>query len=286
MAWIRSDCAKLSDDWLLDLDGDEYKAFDLFLHRVKAEGARGSVAVTSVATLGRQWNVPAEKVRSMLDKAATPNGKGIPRIYEDGGRWYVANWAKFQEDHKGKTARGEKGEKTEDAVNGTTTTTTLPLPPPLPLPSQKTTAKLSRQKAATVEELLKADEVYRLHDEEFALLVEYVKKICASARFTWDPTTGSIETDLRSLIYKWNDAERERIMREVQNAYGGRFNWAALIVDGVRYAIRASKRIRISSPYGFIRKAFVEKPSEILTAREDRPMELVINKLIKNRASP
>jgi len=127
MSWIRLDCSILDDEFLIEaLTGDEFKAWSLFLIRVKALGARGSVAITSTKSLSRNWNVPEGAILSMLEKAAKyPNGDGKPgqRIYEDGGRWYVKNWKKYQEDYKhaniGKF-RGPSSENSGDPPDGTT----------------------------------------------------------------------------------------------------------------------------------------------------------------------
>jgi len=120
MAWLRLDCAMLDDDFVRHISGDEFKAWTLFLLRVKALGARGSVPISSTATLAYNWMVPETAVISMLKKAREfPGSDGKPgdRIFEDGGRWYVKNWSKYQEDHKAITARGETS---GDVPDGTT----------------------------------------------------------------------------------------------------------------------------------------------------------------------
>jgi hypothetical protein len=113
MPWIRSDCCILDDKFVVEMTGDEYKAWSFFLHRVKAQGARGGVSVTDLSILARNWNVPEAAIVSMFKKAGN-------RIWTDGGRWYVKNWSKYQEDHKSKTAKGEFSPNTPDAPDGTT----------------------------------------------------------------------------------------------------------------------------------------------------------------------
>lgn len=137
MAWIRSDCSILSDEWLLtELDGWEFKAWTMFLHRVKAEGARGSVKVTSTKILATQWLIPVTAVQSMLTKAMLPNERGVPRIREEGGRWYVASWKKYQEDFKesdeAREGKGVSPEKTGDGPKRTTPPHSTPQDSTLP----------------------------------------------------------------------------------------------------------------------------------------------------------
>lgn len=104
MAWIRLDCSALSDELLIvTLEPAEFKAWVLFLLRVKAEGARGSVAMTSHVMLERLWNVPTGTIESMMQKV---DG----RIYEVNGQWHVLNWRKYQEDWRDKSSSpGETG---------------------------------------------------------------------------------------------------------------------------------------------------------------------------------
>lgn len=118
MAWIRLDCGIETDEWFLTLDGWERSAWMMLLLHVKGSGARGSVAATLPKILAARWFIPVDSVASMLRKAIRDK-----RVREDGGRWYIANWAKYQEDHRSKA---ENGESSGDAANGTTTTTTVP----------------------------------------------------------------------------------------------------------------------------------------------------------------
>jgi hypothetical protein len=104
MAWIRLDCSMLDDEFTYSLTGDEFKAWTLFLLRVKAYGGRGKVGMASVETLSRTWNVPKSAIGSMLTKAGN-------RIKEANNTWFVTNWSKYQEDHK-----SAKGEFPEDAL--------------------------------------------------------------------------------------------------------------------------------------------------------------------------
>ncbi len=65
MPWIRFDCSTMDDDFCIDgLSGDEFKAWALFLLRVKALGARGRVKVASLASLARNWMVPEQAIAS------------------------------------------------------------------------------------------------------------------------------------------------------------------------------------------------------------------------------
>jgi len=122
LSWIRLDCSALDDKFLIDeLSGDEFKAWTLFLLRVKAVGARGSVPITSTSMLARSWNLPESSIKTMIEKAYNfPNGYGEPgkRIYEHSGRWYVRNWKKYQEDYG--SSRGLSSGISEDGTERTT----------------------------------------------------------------------------------------------------------------------------------------------------------------------
>jgi len=142
MAWIRSDCAKLSDEWYLTtLNPAERNAFDLFVLRVKAEGARGSVACTGTAILASQWFMDEATVASMLKKS---DGK----ITKKDGRWYVTNWRKYQEDYRETTYEHQSASsgKTGDDTDATT-------PPHTTLPHKNTSIDVSKvEKTAWFEE--------------------------------------------------------------------------------------------------------------------------------------
>lgn len=117
MAWIRLDCATLDDDFCIEkLTAEEFKAWILFLLRIKAIGARGSAPVASLCSLARNWQVSSESITSMLSKAGD-------RITEENGRWHVKNWRKYQEDYdKSITYEGKRpsSEKPEDGAEATT----------------------------------------------------------------------------------------------------------------------------------------------------------------------
>lgn len=113
MAWIRFDCSTLDNDFVINLSGDEFKSWTLFLLRCKALGARGSVPVTSLENLSRNWNVPVAAIKSMLEKAGD-------RIVEDSGRWYVTNWHVYQEDFRPVKTKNVSPEKTGDTSDAAT----------------------------------------------------------------------------------------------------------------------------------------------------------------------
>lgn len=117
MAWIRLDCATLDDDFCIEkLNAEEFKAWILFLLRVKSIGARGSVPMVSSSSLARNWQVSAESISSMLSKAGD-------RIVEENGRWHVKNWKKFQEDYCKSTTYRDKGLSSENSEHSPTGTT-------------------------------------------------------------------------------------------------------------------------------------------------------------------
>ena len=135
MPWIRFDCSTLDDEFAIGLTGEEFKAWALFLLRVKAQGGRGRVGVTSVSVLARNWNVKQSAILSMLEKAAG-------RIKEVDKTWFVVNWGKYQDDHK--TVTGEKGE-------------TSPFPEIEVLPSSRATLQIHHPTLQSHKDIVEAE---------------------------------------------------------------------------------------------------------------------------------
>jgi len=125
MAWIRLDCAMLSDEWaLMTLTPEEFKAWTLFLLRVKSEGARGTVKIASAKVLSAQWFISEPGVLGMVRKALE---KGIVEVVDN--RWHVKNWWKYQEDHR--YAKTDELRQSSTEFSGDAGTTTTPPHPTL-----------------------------------------------------------------------------------------------------------------------------------------------------------
>lgn len=107
------DCSALDNDFLINLSGDEFKVWMLFLLRCKSLGERGSVPITTYESLSRNWNVPVAAIQSLMEKAGD-------RISEKSGRWYVKNWNKYQEDFRDKKNKTVSPEISGDTSEPTT----------------------------------------------------------------------------------------------------------------------------------------------------------------------
>ena len=145
---------------------------------------------------------------------------------------------------------------------------------------------VKRGEAATADELLKTDFVLRLHNGEFDAFALKVKKLCAEHRFTWTPTTGSIESDLRCLVYKTSDDRKLQILGNLLNVYQERSNWAEYIFDAVRHTIATSRKVRITHPYRFIVGCILDRPMEIISSKSDGLLSHGLGVIAGARAKP
>lgn len=129
---------------------------------------------------------------------------------------------------------------------------------------------VTRRHATSVKDLENLDFVLRLHDDEFKPYVTKVLGMCSAARFIWQPTTGSVESDIRGLIYPrgMNDEDKKKILFELFNVYGQRLNWPTYVLDWVRHTLRTAQKTRVPKPFGFIRSQ-LDKPSEIVSSKAD-----------------
>jgi hypothetical protein len=266
MPWIRFDCSTLDDDWIATLSGDEFKAWVFFLLRVKSVGARGRVRVTSPTALSRTWGLPESAIRTMLDKAGT-------RIKEANGTWYVTNWSRYQDDHK-----GAKGEIPGDADMGRDGATPPHTTPQDTTPQEKLVVDEppARKIAKTPEELRNAEFVLRLHNGEFEMFVQEIKTLIARENqhrtrnpFVWTPTaTGGIEADLRGLIYRMKDEDKLNILYAAYKTLGEKWNWAEYVKLAVKYTVKTSTKTPIREPFKFV-MAILRKPGELSSAKAD-----------------
>lgn len=132
-----------------------------------------------------------------------------------------------------------------------------------------------RDPVKTAEEIKDLDFVLRLHDPEFGAWTRRIQQLIAQENsdrrknpFTWRPTAGSIESDLRGLIYRVSDELKTRILYEAYNILHEKLNWPNYVELAILYTMRTSRKTPIHSPYQFV-ISVLKKPAEIVSARSD-----------------
>lgn len=280
MPWIRFDCCILDDDFAIELTGDEFKAWSLFLLRTKALGARGRVKTASLSSLSRNWNVAQDAINSMLSKAGS-------RIVEQNGQWFISNWSKYNDDYRNtdKTPSPEISETPGDAEIPRLATTlhhttvhTTPQPHDI-TPHEKHAMPASRFAQVEnvdnrVDNVTDADFKLRTDSEGLQQLIQQVNKTITEENqyrtnglFIWKPTTGSMESDVKNLVYKFTDDTKRRVLTETYNVLES-YNWLALIVHCVKITARISNRKPIHEPYKFIYH-LLKSPGDVISETVD-----------------
>jgi len=277
MPWIRFDCSILDDDFVInELNGGEFKAWALFLLRVKAQGARGSVPITSLRSLSRNWNVPESEIVSMLQKAGQ-------KIEERNGRWYVRNWRKYQEDYRNKSAYPENVGDGTDATTITTTSTGQPQD------NHPTEEKIvyTRESAANIKELLEKDFILNPDETERENFIREVRKLIirenedrSNNPFRWTPTAKTFESDMKNLLYKLSKDQKKSILENGYTVLGDKINWCRWVLLGIEQMLRASRKTRIATPYGFV-MYLIQIPQEIINGVREEGLGGSIRKIME-----
>lgn len=137
--------------------------------------------------------------------------------------------------------------------------------------------------------LTDGDFILRLHADEFDAFVLEVKKLIAQENqgrphspFTWRVKTNSFESDMRSLIYKFNDGRKVQILTEMLNSYNQKMNWSAYVLDAIKITVRKSLTVNMHEPFGFTYK-LLERPGEISGHKVDGVLSTAIFPLTQAR---
>ena len=249
MAWIRGDTAILFDEFCDNLSSDEFRAWSYLLLYIKSTGARGSAPAPSYPQMAKIAKVPLEAIQTMFEKAGD-------RFKIEKGRIYVKNWHRYQEDHRDKSASPEKS---GDTINGLT--------PQYSTPQYPTKELLATRKSAQNEkELIEKSFLLRPDEAEFAIWNARIKaKIAQSngnAPFTWRPTTGSFESDLKKLVYSFPDERKRSLLWETYNSLGI-LNWLKYVERGIDVMLEAARRKPIHDPYKFM-VSILQVPAQLI----------------------
>ena len=127
---------------------------------------------------------------------------------------------------------------------------------------EKVENTVTRDTAATGEELGKQEWILRLKEEEKLIFLSSIHQLIKDENvtrpknpFNWQPRTGTTtEKDWLALIYQsWNDEEKIKILTEALNPLHGKMNWSNYVALGIKYMIRATRKTPIRSHYGFVR---------------------------------
>ena len=111
MAWLRLETKTGTKGWTAELSTGAFKVWICLLCYAKAECRKGLVPKTDLTqTVLRGWKVQQKHLDELLGAAMA--GKD-PAIKEEGAKWLLVNWAKYQIDptaSERQTAfRGQKG---------------------------------------------------------------------------------------------------------------------------------------------------------------------------------
>lgn len=121
---------------------------------------------------------------------------------------------------------------------------------------------VTRDCAATGEELKKTDFILRLKDEEKSIFLSSIYQLIKDENvtrprnpFRWQPRPGCTpEKDWLALIYQdWTDDEKVKILTDALNLLHGKLNWSNYVTIGIKYLIRATRKSPIRTHYGFVR---------------------------------
>ncbi len=140
----------------------------------------------------------------------------------------------------------------------------------------------ARPIANTPRELENFDFVLRLHDSEFELWFTKINQMIAlenqtrnGSKFTWVPTTGSMKSDLKSLIYKIKDDEKKEILTVALNVLGQKMNWPEYVRLCILHIVRVSEKTKVDKPFGFC-YSVLKKPGEIASSKSDGPLSGIV----------
>jgi hypothetical protein len=137
---------------------------------------------------------------------------------------------------------------------------------------EKTKDFAPRKSAKDAKELDAKDFVLRLDAGEFAIFVESVRRAIAkengsrpNGSFVWKHVTGSMENDLKALIYKIPDEEKKSILLDAYKILGERMNWPKYVLKCIELTLRASEKQPIHKPYGYV-LALLKSPQSVISA--------------------
>jgi transcription elongation factor Elf1 len=137
---------------------------------------------------------------------------------------------------------------------------------------EKTKDFAPRKSAKDAKELDAKDFVLRLDAGEFAIFVDSVRRVIAkengnrpNGSFVWKHVTGSMENDLKALIYKIPDEEKKSILLDAYKILGERMNWPKYVLKCIELTLRASEKQPIHKPYGYV-LALLKSPQSVISA--------------------
>jgi hypothetical protein len=118
---------------------------------------------------------------------------------------------------------------------------------------------VSRVHAMDINELKKMEFKLRLHDDEFQIFVHAIEKQITmenatrtTSTFRWTPTTGTLFNDLRTIVYKISDEEKQSLLWNAYSVIGEKLNWAEYAGKCVRVMLVISRKKPIHKPLAFV----------------------------------
>ena len=220
--------------------------------------------------MARIAKVPPEAITSLYKKA---NG----RITIEKGRIYVKNWHRYQEDYRDKSSSPETRGDTIKTINGPT--------PQYSTPQDSTQELATRKSAQSEKELTEKSFLLRPDEKEFAIWNARIKsKVAKRGSFTWKPTTGSFESDMKSLAYKFPDEKKRSLLWESYNMLQI-LNWLDYVELAITLMLNASERKPIHQPYNFV-YAILGKPGALLSEQERGGLSGTLTEIVGERGRP
>ena len=125
---------------------------------------------------------------------------------------------------------------------------------------------VTRQTAASGKELSEKPFILRPDDAEFKLWTLRVRAILG--RFQWRPTTGSFESDLRSLAYGIKDEKKRAFLQAAYNMLEERMNWLNYVDECIKLMVDSSRKKAVNEPYKMV-MWFLKTPQAIISAKAD-----------------
>jgi hypothetical protein len=149
----------------------------------------------------------------------------------------------------------------------------------------KSTDIATRTSAQNEKELAEKDFLLRMDEKEYPLFVTRVKSLITShnqrrtnGTFIWKPTTGNLESDLKSLAYKITDEMKQSILWAAYKTLGEKLNWPNYVEKCVEVMLRVSVKKPIHEPFKFV-MYLLKTPQAIISEMADGSLSGALNKV-------
>ena len=143
----------------------------------------------------------------------------------------------------------------------------------------------TRTSAQNEKELTEKDFLLRMDEKEYPLFITRVKTLItehnrhrSSGTFIWKPTTGNLESDLKSLAYKITDEMKQSILWAAYKTLGEKLNWPNYVEKCIEVMLRVSVKKPIHEPFKFV-MYLLKTPQAIISEMADGSLAGALNKV-------